>query len=1022
VDPFADERLPVFERAPDAGRSTMGTVPTRVSSPRFVAREEELERLVALYKAAASDERAATVLLGGEAGVGKTRLVSELSRRVQESGGLCISGMSLELVDRALPFGPVVQALRALHRELDPATLDAVVGPAHEALARLLPEIGDASPGDSTMPASLFEQLLGVLERLGDRVPTLIVLEDVHWADHSTRDLLVFLARNLRDARVLLVASFRSDDLHRRHPLRAVLAELERSGAGVRIELERFDRDEMRELLGAILGAEPSGELVDTTYRRSDGNAFFAEELLAASDVCADALPDTLRDIVLVRVDALSESAQHVLRVMSVVGRKADHRLVAALASLDEVALHDALRECVAHQVLVTDNDGVAYRFRHALVHEAVYDDLLPGERVRLYTQVAELLTQHHDWFDGGEAALAAELACNWYAAHNAPRALPAALNAARAAEGMYAFPEALAHTERALELWPQVPDAEALAGMRHIDVVRYAAAQAELAGAVDRALDFVKAAADEVDPTADPVTAALVQERWGRVLWMLRGSTTETLFHCTEAVRLVPDEASPARARVLATLGQHLMLSGRNAEAITVCQDAIALAQQIGERVVEGHARNSLGTALASLDQVDAGLEQLELAHEIARETHSWSDAVRATINQSGALSTVGRHEDALAVALEGVEIAREHGLERSFGAFVRLNAANAFWLLGRWDELADALQEVDAISPVGVDAWRSAQAWVLLHAARGEVDAARREFERMRVAMGPDPEPMSALTITQAEVTVLVASGEFQTAMERTRAAAAQPFDLAMLCADSGIPLVLDGVTAAAELAEAARRRGDAETATKARENADELEGMLRGWIDGHRWGGGVPGQIDVFVAQVAAEAARAAGADASTAASDWRAIADQWAEAGELPRVAYARLREAEALVVAGDRAAASDAARAGLELASTMDATVLRDALGALARRARLDVGDVAAPSSDVADQLGLTAREREVLELVAAGRTNRQIADALFISTKTASVHVSNILAKLGVSNRAEAGAAARRLGLDGVAV
>src|SRR5262245_60970038 len=257
-----------------AGCTTIGPVPTRVSSPRFVGRQRELDRLEELYKIAATEERAATVFVGGEAGVGKTRLVSELAQRVRDQGGLCISGTCLELVDRALPLGPIVQALRALHRALDPITLEAVIGPAHDALARLLPELDRAPDADAGLTTALFEQLLGVLERLGDRVPTLIVLEDIHWADHSTRDLLVFLARNLREARVLIVATFRSDDLHRRHPLRAVLAELDRSSAATRIELDRFDRDELRELLGSILGDEPPADVVDRTFRRSDGNAF----------------------------------------------------------------------------------------------------------------------------------------------------------------------------------------------------------------------------------------------------------------------------------------------------------------------------------------------------------------------------------------------------------------------------------------------------------------------------------------------------------------------------------------------------------------------------------------------------------------------------------------------------------------------------------------------------------------------------------------------------------------------------
>src|SRR5262245_25229754 len=203
-------------------------VTTRVTSPRLVGRQIELDLLLDAYKTAAAEERASTFLIGGEAGVGKSRLVAELAARVREDDGLVATGACIELVERALPFGPVVQALRDVHRNLDPALQAAVVGDAEPALRALLPELGHGPAFSDTGDggAALYEQLLGSLTRLGDTIPTLVVLEDLHWADRSTRDLLAFLARNLRDTRILLVGTFRTDDLHRRHPLRPVLAEL----------------------------------------------------------------------------------------------------------------------------------------------------------------------------------------------------------------------------------------------------------------------------------------------------------------------------------------------------------------------------------------------------------------------------------------------------------------------------------------------------------------------------------------------------------------------------------------------------------------------------------------------------------------------------------------------------------------------------------------------------------------------------------------------------------------------------
>ncbi len=316
VSPHPVRSLGEIGAGGDRGWNILNAVPTRVSSSRFVGRRAELTRLVACWKAAVADERAATVLIGGEAGVGKSRLVAELAARVSEPDGarapesaLVLVGQCFDLADRALPFGPIVQVLRTLHRTLDDAMLDAIVGPGREELAALLPEL-HAPTREGVGVGVLFEQILGVFERLSESVPTLLVIEDLHWADRSTRELFVYLARSLRNASLLLVGTYRSDDLHRRHPLRTLLVELDRSGVAGRIDLERFDRDEVRELISGIVGREPSIELVDRTYLRSDGNAFFAEELLAVEDEYGASMSPTLREIVLARVDALSEPAQ----------------------------------------------------------------------------------------------------------------------------------------------------------------------------------------------------------------------------------------------------------------------------------------------------------------------------------------------------------------------------------------------------------------------------------------------------------------------------------------------------------------------------------------------------------------------------------------------------------------------------------------------------------------------------------------------------------------------------------------
>jgi ATP/maltotriose-dependent transcriptional regulator MalT len=969
-------------------------VATRVSSPRLVGRQSELDLLTAAFKAAAAEDRATSYLIGGEAGVGKTRLVTELGRRVQDTGGLVAVGACLELVDLALPFGPIVQALRDVFRRLDPETRAAVVGDAEPALARLLPELGPRADGAGDGGAALFEHLVGTIVRLGDYAPTLLVLEDLHWADHSTRHFLIFLARNLRDARVLAVGTFRTDELHRRHPMRSVLAELERSGAVTRTDLSRLDRDEMSELITAIRGEPADSELVDRTFERSDGNVFFAEELLAAEEMCEQTLPNTLRDIVLTRIDALSDTAQRVLRVIAVIGRSADHRLVAAVADIPEPALTEGLREAVATQVLLTDPDGLSYHFRHALAYEAVYEDLLPSERVQLHTRVAEHLERRPDWFDGDAAQLASELACHWNSAHHQRRGLPASIAAAREAAQMYAYAEAQAHLERALAMWSHVPDAQELTGMTHAAVLRDAAEAAQMSGRFDRAVAFIREALDELDPETHPVDAGIAHERLGRYLWQANRPADEYLSENHEAVRLVPSAPpSVERARVLATLGQQLMLAGRNAEAIDVCNEAIAVAQEVGARVEEGHARNSLGAALGGVGRFADGRAELQLARDIANATHSWADVARAAVNYGANLQSSGEHVAAVELSLAGADVARRHGLERACGVFLRLNAAESLYELGRWDEMEEQMREANAVDVEGVDQMRTSRLWAQLYAARGDYEAAAEQL-----ASAHDLHPRTDDKVNELEHLAIAArirawSGDAGGAIAIARREVAY-HDTPGTCSDLGPTL----------LAVASSVTDDDATLV-------EFAATLERWIADCRWGGGAPGDYERVRAQIDAERHR----DDAVA---WRKVGDSWAAGNRLPRVAYARYREAGAHVTRNELTAAEGCAQEAYEIATRVGFAWLVAQIEQLARAHGLDLGESLRPDSP-ADAAGLTAREREVLSLLAAGRTNRQIGEQLFISTKTASVHVSNILAKLQVANRGEAAAAARRLGLDG---
>jgi predicted ATPase len=462
-------------------RDNPGEMGGRVASPTPVGRIEELELLEAA-RVRAADGEPAVVLVGGEAGIGKTRLVAELTARAAD-GTRVLAGGCVPVGDGILPYAPIVEALRALLADLGVDAVRELAGPSWRELARLLPTLGEPDRtilSDQAAQPQLFELVLGLLRRLCDQAPLMLVVEDLHWADRSTRQLLAFLVRNLRRERVLLVVTYRNDEPGQQR-LGPYLAELDRGGRVERMELARLDRVETGAQLVGILRAAPAADLVEEVFARSEGNPFFTEELLATVQVGSGELPTTLRDLLQGRVEALPEPAQQVLRVAAVAGRQVSHPLLAAVVGLDQEQLNSALRAAVAHQLLVTREDD--YQFRHALLREVVDAGLLPGERAQLHAAHARALTKGPELAAGSPAVATAELAIHWDAAGDAARALPARVEAGLAAEEARAFAEAASHYQRALQIWERVPDPGQPAGLDRIDLLARAADTTAFAG-----------------------------------------------------------------------------------------------------------------------------------------------------------------------------------------------------------------------------------------------------------------------------------------------------------------------------------------------------------------------------------------------------------------------------------------------------------------------------------------------------------------------------------------------------------
>jgi DNA-binding CsgD family transcriptional regulator len=806
---------------------------------------------------------------------------------------------------------------------------------------------------------------------------------------------------------VLLVLTFRNDELHRRHPLRGLLGELARNRRVHRLELPRFTRVELAEQLADLLGETPPARLVEDIYVRSEGNPFFAEELLLVGAGPAG-LPPSLQEVLLTRVVRLGDRTQEVLRVVAAAGPGVAQPLLAAVADVDDVELLDGLREAVDQQVLVPEPGGEGYMFRHALVAEAVYGELLPGERVGLHAALAGALEAGLEAGDA-PATRAARLAHHWSAAGDQPRALSASVQAAGTAEEVYAFAEAQLQLERVLGLWNHVPDAEERAGMDRPLLLSRCAEAAYAAGDPARAAELVSQALALVDEARHPQRAGLLHEQLSRCLRML--GDVGTLVEQQQAVRLVPPGPSAERARVLDSLAELLVLVSRFEEARGPAEEAVAIAEQVGARAEEASARTTLGGALIHLGDADAGLAELEAAVGLATQADDVIVLLRAVLNYSDALLAAGRLDEAATVALDGIQQAHRLGLARSYGPLLACNATEALIALGRWDQ-------AERVSRQGLEVAASDATLVpvlLLRAALelglGDLDAAEARLQAARRLL---PAPISEAQNAGPLFAGLVELALWRGDLDQAKQLVAEAVPLVAANPRYAAPLYALGMRVEADLAELARARhpgqpvGDDGTAAALLERLDRAAAGPAG--------GGLP-ELAAWQATALAEAARR---DGPPDPAVWAAAAAAWERLGQPYRAAYAGFHQAEALLTTGDRDSAAAVLGRAADLTDRLGARPLDAELKALARCARLNL-DPPATAAGVptsVEQLGLTPREAEVLALVAAGRSNRQIGQTLFISPKTVSVHISNILAKLGVSGRVEAAAMAHRLGLD----
>ncbi|MFG1941399.1 AAA family ATPase [Nonomuraea sp. NPDC048826] len=945
----------------------------RSVSPVFVGRRDEMAALTDAF-AEARAGNATAVLLGGEAGVGKTRMVQCFAEHAALDGARVLAGGCVELSTEGLAYAPFTAVLRQLVREQGTEGVAGLLPDGAERdLARLLPEFGEPSGDGETEAgrARLFEQILTLVERLADTAPTLLVIEDIHWADRSSRDLIAFLSRNLRVPQALLVMTYRSDDLHRQHPLRPVLAELGRVNGVLRLDLPRLSQGEVAEQMAGILGSAPDYPKVEKVYQRSEGIPLFVEAMLEGGDVCT-AFPESMQDLILNAVERLPEETQRVLRVAAAGGTRVGHALLSAVSGLAEPELEAALRPAIARNVLqIADNR--AYVFRHSLIREAVHEELLPGEHQRLHARYAEEISKDHQLVPPGRAYV--ELAHHWYGARDDVHALTAAWWAAKKSFKAFAYTEAVPLLERVLMLWDRVPDAAERIGADHTAVLEKAAAAAQEGGDVDRAVKFVKAALAELDESQEPGrVAGLIVRRSHLKVSKGQMGVVDDLRH---ALKLVP-EPGEARAEVLVRMSQHLMLRGEDAEGVGYVEEGLRLAGELGDRCLEADLllNRALGHSIAG--DIEATIATIQRALDLGRQAKSGRIITRAIANMVDSLQDTGGWEQALKLSDEGWREAKKYGRLRAGGLFILNNKAEALESIGRWDEAVETVERALSFGPSLRTRHHLMRVRADIALARGEVELVESILSEIGVLKDrPEDFVQDATNSTRLRIGWHVLRGEpghALTVAERMLAGQAQS-SKAML--GWRLLALLRTVCDAAADIEPERTRA-------LREQAADVAAHLS-----------VTGPV--------AEAYRL------TYSGDFDASAVAWERLNRPHNQAKALVRAATVAARAGDRDGAATRLATALPHATALRAAPLVAEIEALSRR-------VGAQRQQEPSEL-LTPRELEVLRLVALGRTNRDIAQQLFISAKTVSVHVSNILAKLGVTTRGEAAAAAHRLSL-----
>jgi DNA-binding CsgD family transcriptional regulator/tetratricopeptide (TPR) repeat protein len=943
----------------------------------------------------------------GEAGIGKSRLVAECVLDLLGPSEVLLVGNCVDLLSGELPYGLFTSALRDLVQRIGLDEVRQAAGETAPALGALVPGLssGARHPPDRTRT---FDALVTLLTRLCTDRLVCLVAEDLQWVDNSSRDLLGFLIRAMNEpSRLLVMATVRTDATPLAPAVATLLDELVRSRTAEQISLGRLSEEHVAEQVRALLPRQrPAQEVLDRVVELSDGVPFITEELVAAGLNAEGPLPSSVRALMLHRLTGLAPSTQHVVRTASLGVGHLRHRLLAPVCGLNEADAVTALTEAVRSNVLVVTDAGEGYRFRHALLREAVADSMLPGDRMLAHRRWAEQLERDAVPSDGWEASLAA--AHHWWQTDDWQRALDSSLVAASHAYDVAASSEQATLLSRVLELWERVPDAAWRANRDRDQIFEEAVEAMAWAGEESRALSLVEQELRVAErPGYDPIRLLylrILQCDFARAIdpdWEPHPPID------VQAAMRVLSEAPGSRSFVRAVDGLvwgFFPTADPRTERRLV-ERAVEVADQIGTPWDRLWARASSLVHLSQLGhEEEAATGELELVHLVRQECKAVEISVIES-NCTYSLCLLGRFQEAAEMGRQALRRLRDPHLARWAWVHATENLCTALFELGEWDEAEDILQTSRELDVLGEGATELEIVDGLIRCYRGDPEAADACLQSAltKQASHSSTEHFIAPLVLWLSAEVAMACGDVASAEDR----------LAPLWRNGrpeeghgGMwrPLLVAARLEADRGAPGHRRRRLAEDT---HHRLDAIRGVSQALRPLGPCGA-------AWRAQLAAELSRAEG---RTDMSLWQGAVDAWSATGQVHDRAWATVHLAECQVAIGDKHGAAESLRSARGVGARLRAPPLLHAVADVVHRARLDLdpGGASAPAHPAT--YGLTDREVEVLRLVGFGRTNEQIAHELFISPKTASAHVSHILSKLNVSSRSQATTAGHRLGL-----